>query len=562
VTARRAVLAAFLALGALVALAAPASAHATLESSNPAPNAVLDAAPRAVVLRFSESVRAGDDALRVFDANGRRVDEGDLSRPDGDSSLQLALPDIGNGSFVATWRVVSADSHPISGGFTFRVGQDAAAVGNDVVGKLLAQDGGSSTVGLVYGVIRFLAFAALVVLVGGAAFLVVAWPEGARLRGPLMVLAGAAGVLALATALGIGVQGAYERALDLSGAFKPSVITDELGTRFGVVWAARLVLVAATVPLLIALGQGDGRRTWWRVAAGAVGLGLVFTPALSGHASAGDLVPLAVVADGIHVGAVAAWLGGLVLLLAFVLRRRLPDELREVVPRFSTLAQVAVGAIVVTGAFQGWRQVRSLDALTSTTYGRLLLVKTLAFAGLVALGALNRAVVRRRLWAPSPVVGYPVGPGAALSDPDADTVVRLRRAVGIELAVAVVILVITAFLVNTAPAASADSNPFAANLSADEAHIEVTVDPGLAGRNDVHVYLHTGSPSDPIEATAKASLPAQNIGPITIPLEPTGPGHWSAEGVDLLPAGDWQLEVSILLTETNEVRTETTVPIR
>jgi copper transport protein len=458
--------------------------------------------------------------------------------------------------------VVSADSHPISGGFTFRVGQDAAAVGDDVVGKLLAEGGGSSTVGVVYGVIRFLAFAALVVLVGGTAFVVVAWPEGARLRGPLLVLAGAAGVLALATALGIGVQGAYERALDLSAAFKPSVFTDELGTRFGVVWAARLVLVAATVPLLIALAQGDGRRTWWRVAAGVVGLGLVLTPALSGHASAGDLVPLAVVADGIHVGAVAAWLGGLVLLLAFVLRRRLPDELREVVPRFSTLAQVAVGAIVVTGAFQGWRQVRSLDALTSTTYGRLLLVKTLAFAGLVALGALNRAVVRRRLWAPSPVVGYPVGPGAALSDPDADTVVRLRRAVGIELAVAVVILVITAFLVNTAPAASADANPFAANLSADEAHIEVTVDPGQAGRNDVHVYLHTGSTADPVEATAKASLPAQGIGPITIPLEPTGPGHWSAEGVDLLPAGDWQLEVSILLTETNEVRTATTVPIR
>jgi len=189
-----------------------------------------------------------------------------------------------------------------------------------------------------------------------------------------------------------------------------------------------------------------------------------------------------------------------------------------------------------------------------------------AFAGLIALGALNRAVVRRRLWAPSPVAGYPVGPGAALSDPDADTVQRMRASVGVEVAVAVVVLAVTALLVNTAPAADAQAEPFAASLSAEDAHIEVTVDPGQAGRNDVHVYLHVlsagGPTTEPLEATARARLPEQGIGPITILLEPAGPDHWSAEGVDLLPAGDWQLEVAVRLTQTDEVRTETTVPIR
>ncbi len=561
-TRRRAAAAALLALGLLVALASPAGAHATLESSDPAPDAVLDEAPDQVVLRFSEPVRAGDDALRVFDGEGRRVDEGDPSRPDGDSSLALAVPDVGDGSYVATWRVVSADAHPISGGFTFRVGQGSAAVDDDLVGQLLSEEGGSSAVGAAYAVVRFLAFAALIVLVGGTGFVVFAWPEGSRLQGPIRVLAGAAAVLAVTTALGIGLQGAYERGLDLAAAFRPSVVADELGTRFGVVWAARLVLVAATVPLLIALRQGDGARAWWRGAAALVGVGLVLTPALSGHASAGDLVPLAIAADAVHVAAVAAWLGGLVLLLAFVLRRRRADELREVVPRFSALAQVAVAAIVATGAFQGWRQVRSLDALTDTTYGRLLLLKTFLFVGLVALGALNRAVVRRRLWVPSPVAGYPVGPGAALTDPDADTVQRMRRSVGIEVGVAVVVLAVTALLVNTAPAATADAEPFAATLSAEDAHIEVTVDPGQAGRNDVHVYLHFTTGAEPLEATAEATLPEQGIGPIAIPLEPAGPDHWSAEDVDLLPAGDWQLEVSVRLTATDEVRTETTVPIR
>jgi copper transport protein len=98
-------------------------------------------------------------------------------------------------------------------------------------------------------------------------------------------------------------------------------------------------------------------------------------------------------------------------------------------------------------------------------------------------------------------------------------------------------------------------------VAAEDAHIEITVDPGQAGRNDVHVYLHTGSTTEPLEATARARLPEQGIGPISIPLEPAGPDHWSAEGVDLLPAGDWVIEVSVLLTETDEVRTEATVPI-
>jgi copper transport protein len=554
--------AAVLVLVSLLALASPAGAHAALESSEPGAEAVLEEAPGEVLLRFTEPVRAGEGALRVFDGNGDRVDEGDVSRRDGDRTLAVALPDLGDGAYVATWRVVSADSHPVSGGFTFRVGDGEAAVDSDVVGDLLADEGGSSVVGASYAVVRFLAFTALVVLVGGALFVAAVWPGGGRLSGPVRVLTGAAAVLAVVTALGIGLQGAYERGLDLSAAFRPSVVTDVLGTRFGVVWSARLVLVAATIPLLLGLRLGDAERLWWRVAAGVVGAGLVLTPALSGHASAGDLVPLAVTADAVHVAAVAAWLGGLVLLLGFVLRRRDAGELRAVVPRFSTLAQVAVAAIVATGVFQGWRQVRSLEALTDTTYGRLLLLKTVVFAGLVVLGAVNRAAVRRRLWSPSPVAGYPVGPGAALSDPDADTVVRLRRAVGIEVLAAAVILAVTALLVNAVPASSAETDPFAATVAAEDAHIEVNVSPGQAGRNDVDVYLHASTATEPLDARATARLPEQGIGPIDLRLQPAGAGHWSAEGVDLLPAGDWVLTVTVRLTEVDEARTETTVPIR
>ena len=102
---------------------------------------------------------------------------------------------------------------------------------------------------------------------------------------------------------------------------------------------------------------------------------LVLTLGLSGHAAAGDLVPVAIVVDVVHVGAVALWLGGLLVVLAALLPRRDPDEVALVVPRFSSIAFAAVAALVVTGAFQSWRQVGGLEALTDTTYGQLLLAK-------------------------------------------------------------------------------------------------------------------------------------------------------------------------------------------
>ncbi len=122
-----------LAVAALVvaALAMPqgAAAHAELIATTPERGARVQAAPERVAFRFNEPVEAGFGAVRVFDAEGERVDEGDPIRPGDDSkaigvALRSGLPD---GSYTATYRVVSADSHPISGGFVFTVGEGGAA---------------------------------------------------------------------------------------------------------------------------------------------------------------------------------------------------------------------------------------------------------------------------------------------------------------------------------------------------------------------------------------------------------------------------------------------------
>ena len=161
--------------------------------------------------------------------------------------------------------------------------------------------------------------------------------------------------------------------------------SDTLDTRYGRVAVLRLALLVIAFPLLrLAASGGASARppAWWIGLASLVGIGLSLTPALAGHASSGRWVPIAIPADTIHVGAMACWLGGLVVRVrGGDARGRTPTRCARCSSRFSGLALACVVALVVTGAFQGYRQVGSIDALKDTDYGRILIVKLIVFAG-------------------------------------------------------------------------------------------------------------------------------------------------------------------------------------
>ncbi|WP_259312469.1 copper resistance CopC family protein [Capillimicrobium parvum] len=111
-----------------LALPAAAPAHAQLEGVTPQRGAVAQAAPGAVAFRFDEAVEGNFGAVRVFDARGERVDAGDAYHPGGHGE-QIAVhlkPSLGDGTYTATYRVVSADGHVVSGGSTFSVGRPGA----------------------------------------------------------------------------------------------------------------------------------------------------------------------------------------------------------------------------------------------------------------------------------------------------------------------------------------------------------------------------------------------------------------------------------------------------
>ncbi|MDQ1497422.1 MAG: copper transport protein [Actinomycetota bacterium] len=566
----RLLVAAVLALGAVFLAAAPAFAHAQLTSTEPVGGTALATSPSRVVLRFGESVEIPLGSVRVFASpSGKQVETGAAGHADGQgNAVAVKLPKLDKGTYIVTWRVTSADAHPVHGAFTFVVGSGKGGAGDAaLVEKLLSSGGGSTTVGAVYAVIRFAAFSALVLLVGGFAFLALVWPGGAALPRARRLLWAAWGAAVVTTAVGIPVQGVYAAGLPLSKVASSTVLSGVLDERFGKVWGARLVLLALMALVLVALGRrpvadGAALPPAIRAAGGVLGVGLLLTPGLAGHASTQDLVPLAVASDVIHLVSVSLWLGGLAMLAAAVLPRRLPEEMSVVVPRFSKLAFGAVIVILVTGTFQGWREVRSTAALTDTTYGRLLIVKVVLFGLLVVLGGLSRRFVQARYRVPAARLSF--GPGAATADPDGETVAQLRRTVGAETVLAVVVLAVTALLVNAQPARSALAQPFTTEMRSEMVWVDVTVDPAKAGPAALHFY--TLSPQGAEQAvqdlTASLSLESQDVGPLTVPVQRAGPNHFSAYNFNIPLRGQWKLEVKALLSDIDEATVSATIPVK
>ncbi|WP_405756372.1 copper resistance protein CopC [Streptomyces sp. NBC_00073] len=409
-------------LATLFTAAGPAAAHAALTASDPKDGAVVATAPAQVTLSFSEQVAMGDDSIRVMDPQGRRVDTGELrdmcsgTTVRYGTALHSGLPD---GTYTVAWQAVSADSHPVSGAFTFSVGAPSATSV-----ALPTEKAGGGPVGIAYGIARYAAYAGFTVLVGGAAFILLCWRRGAAQR-PLQKLVVRAWVTLTAATLVMLVlrtpytgSGKFADALDLNG------LRAVLETKTGASLVSRLLLLGAAALFIAVLFGAYARRTAEAADTGkrkdkskeadkegddllfglgiggaVVAGGIAATWALSEHASTGIQPGIAMPADILHLLAVAAWLGGLTALL--VALHKVPGIEREAVQRFSRVAFVSVVVLAVTGVYQSWRQLGSWSALTGTSYGQLLLLKVGLVAVLVGIAYVSRSWTARLTEAPA-----------------------------------------------------------------------------------------------------------------------------------------------------------------
>jgi copper transport protein len=521
------------AVPAVVLVAAPSWGHATLESSDPATGAVLRAAPHAVTLRFDEAVSALPGALQVYGPDGTRVDDGAIVRPGGEGAqVSTGVTGTQRGTYLVSWRVVSADSHPVSGAFTFSVGRPTAA-------PSVRTERTDPTVATVLGAFRWLGYAGSALGLGGLAFLSICWPEGwAASRARRLIWCGLVASVVAAVA-GLLVKGPYDAALGLASIGRGDLLREVLGSTYGRSMVARLVLLAVLSGLLLVRARVPARL--WVALAGVVGVALLPTFALTGHAVSDHPRWLAVVVDSAHVGGMSVWLGGLVCMFAFVLRAdRASDAAGRAVRRFSSVALVSVVVLLGTGTYQAWRQVGSWAALPHTTYGRELLVKLSLVAVVLGVAGLSR------LWVRS-------GNGELRV---------LRRRVGIEAGLVAVILGLTSALVATEPARSAYRPSISADLVLGPDSVHVSAVPSGDRRMEVRLDVlgRTGQPTEPAEVQASVSLPSQSVGPIPLRLTKVGAGHRIAD-LAVPIAGTWRLAVVVRTTAIDEYVKTVDLPI-
>jgi copper transport protein len=270
---------------------------------------------------------------------------------------------------------------------------------------LLASDD-KTLVGALMAVDRLIVTAGLLVLLGGAGFLAVArlptpaWQLTRRVEARAWWLLRVAWwATVVATLAGLLLHGPFTAGLPLSRALDPTLLANTVwGTRFGGIWAVRVLLLLLLAAFLHAWARQEAgwtRTSAW-VAVGVLAAALTVTPALSGHAGAGPDGAVGALVGVIHFSAAAVWFGGLVLLGTCVLPSAEVGLLRAV-PRFSSVAFTAMVVIVVSGLAQSWRQLGSLQALGETAYGRLLVAKVAVFLLLIAVAGRSRVLVRRRL---------------------------------------------------------------------------------------------------------------------------------------------------------------------
>jgi copper transport protein len=593
----------FVAIALVVAgvlVAAPSAwGHAQLLGTSPMSGSTVHVQPKEVIFEFNQDVGGTLGAVRVYNAQGDEVDNLNVSHPDGNEHwMGVGLkPDLPDGTYTGTYRVISADTHIVYGGLVFNIGHAGAAPKFTVAGLIGKNKSGKITE-IAFGIVRGLNYVTLALMVGGLAFLFFAWLPGFEgVTGPeerwslasqrfvsriglLFAVAIVLGVLV--SLVGVLLQGASAAGVSLWSSLKGSVIENTLESRFGKVWVLRAVdwiLLAGLLLALRARARGAVRGLADRAPGDAwapVGLRLsrlirtlfaicaaylVITPALAGHASIESPVVVFFPSDALHVLAGSVWVGGIACLLIALpgaTRQLQPPErsrlLLGILARFSPIALGAVVVIAVTGVIQAYIDVRSIHGLLHTTYGLLIMIKVLLLAFLIGLGYVNR---ERVIPALQRVVGDGQSPGGigALA----------RRTMTGEFALMLCVFGVTAALISYAPPIDAAKGPFSTNTTIGSAELEMTVEPAMVGLNSIHIYLINAKSGTQFtatkELTATAKLPSKGIGPLQLKANAAGPGHYVLDSAVLSPGGTWEIEITDRISEFEQFSRTVKVPI-
>jgi copper transport protein len=517
-------------------------AHAVLIEAQPADGAVLAAPPTEITLRFNEPV--APVAVRVLDVDARRVSDGaGLVVQDG--TLRLPLPrDLARGIYVISYRVLSADSHPVGGSLMFTVGEAGAARAEATATRPAA----SWT--LAYATIRAIFVAALLLAAGGVLALGSLTAFDARaVDSDRRFISIAATVALVAGLLSVGVKGAQLIDAGAWGLFESASWRLAAGSSLA---TSAIVAILGLAMMLSALPRLDARGPRGIAVIGS--LMAVGSFGLTGHAATAAPKWLATPSVALHVLCAAFWLGALRPLLS-ALRREPAVAAARFIERFSTYAVFTLSLLLGLGSILAVLQVRHWAMLWQSPYGLVLSAKLGVVTLLLALACCNKWILTPRLR---------TGTGAS----------PLRASILAEYGLFALVLALTAALTQLEPPrASVDRDYFAlesghAGFSETregaDYRVTLSVSPARTGHNAIGVMVTKPDGTTALlkEVALELSLPAAGVEPMRHPTVREPSGQFVYHGNELALAGRWRIGVRLLVDDFTEKVVTFELPIR
>ncbi|MDF9763670.1 MULTISPECIES: copper resistance CopC/CopD family protein [Peribacillus] len=527
-------------LFSLLLYPAMASGHATVISSNPSPNEVMDTLPEKISIQFSENIQPAFHSLEVFSQDGDKIQIQDSAISEQSEKVLEAKwkGTIDEGIYYIKWRVVSSDGHPIEGTIPFQFG-DSTVLPNQEISKVNAGFPDSITVFLQS--LQYICFAALT----GILFFQLSLMKGSRLfeassRARLYLWLSYAG-LAFSIFCSLPLKVTIDAGVGWADAFNGTFIKEVLNaTSFGTIWIIEILLLLLLFLVIYFMLENTLIKSLPFLSFIIIAI-LMVCKALTGHTAAVPNQVLAVLMDFLHLLSMALWLGGLLALLVILpgLANRQADDKKtfywSIIQRFSRWSFLFVIILIISGIYSSLQHVPTIHSLINTTYGQLLLAKIGLMLVMIVLGAFHYFRGKKR-------------------------VKKLGYSVGMEFGLGIVVLIVAALLTNVQTAMSSPG-PIEKTLLTDENNeVTLMVTPNKVGDNLIQVDLSNGG--KPIAEIEQLTITMQPVdtpgGEIKLQMKEKSTGTFASKSILTMP-GKWNIHIHGLTDSLDSINADFTI---
>lgn len=529
----------FVSLFSLLIYPLAVSGHATVTSSNPSPNEILDSLPEKISIQFSEDIQTSFYTLEVYSENESKIPLQDIHVSK--KTLEGTWSDSSDeGVYFIKWRVISSDGHPIEGTIPFQFGETTNNSGQ-VIAKENAGFPSSSQIFLQS--LQYLCFAAIT----GILFFNLLLTKGplpdrmsSRTRG--YILLSYTG-LAISILLSLPLKVTIDAGVGWQNAFNGLYLKEVLqSTQFGTIWIIEIILlITLLIPLFFMMRNHFNKYTLFL--SFVLMSSLMVCKAFIGHTNDTTHQYLAVTMGFLHLLSMALWLGGLLAILVIMPKSynpKMTDDKKtfywSIIQKFSSWAFLFVSILIISGVYSSFQHIPTLHSLLNTTYGQILIIKIGLMFMMLGFGVYHFIRGKRKAK-------------------------KLGLSTGIEFSLGIIVLIVAALLTNVQTAMSSPGPIELTEMTEKNEQVTLSITPNEVGDNFIQLKLTNdkGVPYTDIEQLTLIMEPiGGDVGEIKLQLQEDNKGIFTTKSIMTMP-GKWTIHVHGLTKDLNSIDAEFTI---